>query len=123
MSKQLIYDAVKTHLLAQNAKSVRFDVNGNVKNAYKESGATPKKCAIGCLILDPLYVPSIEGKNVDSADVLVLLRNSNIISDVEMVDKNMVIFLRQLQDMHDTVSVDKWSTVLDEFARFHGLTP
>ena len=123
MSKQVIYDTVKAHLLTQNAKSVRYDINGNVKNAYRENTSTPKKCAIGCLILDPLYVIDIEGKNVDDPAVLTLLRNSSIINDAEMIMDDMAHFLRQLQDIHDTIATDKWSTVLDEFARFNGLNP
>lgn len=122
MSKQLIYDAVKAHLLAQNEKSTRIGTDGNVYNAYRQP-ATTKKCAIGCLILDALYVTSIEGKNVEDPAVMTLLRNSAIISDTEMIDGNMQRFLRQLQDIHDTMTTTDWSAALTELAKFNALTP
>ena len=122
MSKQLIYDAVKAHLLAQNEKSTRIGTDGNVYNAYHQP-ATTKKCAIGSLILDALYVTSIEGKNVEDPAVMTLLRNSAIISDTEMIDGNMQRFLRQLQDIHDTMATTDWSAALNELAKFNALTP
>lgn len=120
MSKQTIYDTVKSHLIVQNEKSTRIGADGNVYNAYRQP-ATTKKCAIGCLILDALYVTSIEGKNVDDPAVLTLLRNSAIISDMEMVDTSMQRFLRQLQDIHDTMPVSDWNSALVELAMFNAL--
>lgn len=122
MSKQLIYDAVKAHLLAQNEKSTRIGTDGNVYNAYHQP-ATMKKCAIGCLILDALYATSIEGKNVEDPAVMTLLRNSAVISDAEMIDGSMQRFLRQLQDIHDTMTTTDWSAALTELAKFNALTP
>jgi hypothetical protein len=40
---------------------------------------------------------------------------------MEMVDTSMQRFLRQLQDIHDTMPVSDWNSALVELAMFNAL--
>jgi len=107
MDNQEVYDKVKAHLFSQNRKSL--DANG--KCAYRgENGAM---CAVGVLIPDAMYLPSMEGAACTSGRVVEVL-------DVLGIDHAIA---RDLQKLHDNVPIDIWSDSLAAHARHYGLKP
>ena len=118
MTYQEIFDIVKIHLLTQNAKAYLFDAASQY--AYKTDAGL--KDSIGALISDALYTPEIETKPVSDPQVLGLLKDSGVITDIQMVDRRVVLFLTQLQQIHDHHPVEQWEFVLREFANVMNLT-
>ena len=112
MNKQQIFDAVVNHLAAQKTQSISPRPDGKgTQCAYRgENGA---KCAVGCLIPDELYDPSMEGDNVDQ------LADINKLPD-DLVDH--VSLLYDLQFAHDySLIVDDLKTNLRMIASLRDL--
>lgn len=63
MTPQQIFDKVATHMLAQGVKSQTIRGDGEVFCRYR--GDEDLQCAAGCLIDDKVYLPSMEGMDVD----------------------------------------------------------
>ena len=99
MTKREIFDTVKNHLLAQNAKSTD-GYNCFYRDAFGH------KCAVGCLITDAAYYPDIEGKGVGSGHVSTALELSGV---DEAVHHSILI---RLQLLHDGYSPEDWETRL-----------
>lgn len=118
MTYQDIFDMVKNHLISQCAKAYLFDSTSQY--AYKDANGL--KCPIGALIQDAFYTPDLEGQPVESTLVLTALKDSGIITDIQMADPNMILFLKQLQQIHDVHPVADWDTALREFGNVMNLT-
>lgn len=95
MDNQQIFDTAATHMLQQGERSVY----GNIC-AYR-AGDTGLKCAIGCLIPDKLYNPSMEGQGVTSPKVYNALREVGIVVESGGL-------LLELQQCHDRTMVEDW---------------
>jgi len=98
MNRQEIFDKVKKHLLTQGKRAV--NAMGKCKyRIFDENGEVIAKCAIGALIPDEIYVPSMEGTtfhwiNLYYRDkILDYLGLSSTDDDVK--------FLNALQAVHD----------------------
>lgn len=103
MTRQQIFDKCANHLINQNAQSL----NTSGDCAYRSDNDT--KCAIGGLIPNSAYVPSIEGigvgviqtTNIEGSSkankMAAVLRNSNINPN----DKETISLLLSLQIVHD----------------------
>ena len=92
-SAQEVFNQVVTHLRAQGVRSVHND--GGC--AYRSPGGN--KCAVGCLIPDEVYHPSMEGTNVN-----YMLRHRP-----ELVHlSEYVRLLGHLQHLHDNIPSDHW---------------
>lgn len=107
-TKQEIFDFVAYKLINQKEKSI------SVMRACLYTLELPKKtlhCAIGHLIPENLYNISLEGKIV--SDVLVSL-------DI-IIDDKLVIFLSNLQTIHDRYNVCAWYDRLSAFAESYSL--
>lgn len=91
-----VFQFIEHHLLTQNAKSIGFE-NG----ICYYHGDYHLKCAAGCLISDDEYTPKFEANNWS-----MLVRK-------ELVPAAHSKLIRELQYLHDDVSVDDWKHHLD----------
>ena len=109
MTRQEIFTTVKNHLLKQGAKSL--DSHG--KCAYR--GVNGAMCAVGVLIKNEFYEPTIEGWPVDDLGVCAALRKSGI----DVAENSFL--LSKLQEIHDFQDVKKWKSKLGKLAEHYGL--
>jgi hypothetical protein len=125
MNRQLIFNRVRDHLLAQNKKAEeRSELNEPGDNRmvcrYRvETQTGTLACAVGCLITDEVYEPDIEGgvihyKWVKSAVQLSL--------GVQLTTKD-IEFLADLQRIHDRYPVWEWPDQLRYTATTWELVP
>ena len=101
---QAVFNKVVNHLRTQNAKSMSMIPDRKLTCAYR--GDNGCKCAVGCLIDDAHYSPSLEGTNVESLRVRSALIKSGI--DIDGNDLNVLHLLYQLQQVHDFQDVENW---------------
>lgn len=100
---QQVFDHVATHLLIQNARSVK---NGHCMYRSPEG----LKCAAGCIIADDEYNEGME-------DVVwrMLVRK-------EIVPEAHMELIIDLQYCHDDYEPKSWKRKLKEIARYHNLS-
>ena len=105
--EQELFNRVKTHLLNQGAKAETDEsTHGiNMCQYHAESGL---KCAVGCLITDEVYRPSMEGEDINDDLVYNGLRDSGI----DMSGRALSILLK-LQNVHDSNDPSDWPIALD----------
>ena len=105
--EQELFNRVKTHLLNQGAQAVTEVVSDgiNLCQYHAESGL---KCAIGCLITDEVYRPSMEGADLTDRELWDALLDSG----VDMGGKTLSI-LQKLQNVHDSNDPSDWSRAID----------
>lgn len=112
---QEVFDQVATHLLTQNAKSVKGS-----GCAYRGDGGM--KCAAGCLIADDEYKPEMETAswqamvrpfNMPGTDPYASIRN--------LAPNNHCTLIMVLQQVHDINPPSDWPRRLASIARSHGL--
>lgn len=110
--KQQLFDRVVTHLLTQNCRAyhdgscVYRDTHGNM-------------CAIGSLIDDKHYSPSLENTCLESHGPVYKAVCDSLgytLSDGEEV------MLGNLRNIHDEFSPGEWPSALKDLARVEGLT-
>src|SRR5687768_4886687 len=113
LTDQQVFDAVATHLLTQNERSV-----GKSTCLYRDGiskSGKQLKCAIGCLIPDEAYTPSIEGKSV------ALLPDSVIAAaGLAQAEQELLVIL---QILHDDMAIIDWKYELREIAEKFELSP
>ena len=101
MGQQETFDKVVNQLRRQNVKAL-----GNYGLCvYRSSNG--RKCAVGCLISDDRYSPSLEGQSLE----VEFANELKAILEEEGHDLNLV---RQLQAIHDRVFIHHWEA---EFAK------
>ena len=105
MSAQKVFDAAKTHLLKQNARSQ--DALGNC--LYRAPGGL--QCAVGCLLTDE-EAEGIEGRPVYELDGEGLLPE-RLVPHVHL--------LGDLQVLHDNQEPDEWPSALRALVKTYGL--
>lgn len=114
---QVIFDRVKNHLLTQNAKSSDpYDVLGDefVFNCrYRSNNGL--KCAIGCLITDKNYHPSLEGFSINNPVIYNSLLNALKKSGIDCTTR-MLEMLDALRELHDGMAVSYWEMGLKNIA-------
>ena len=107
MNRQEVFNTVKEHLLRQGTRSIWHYSSSTC--LYR--GPEGRKCAIGCLIPDEYYQPSMEGIAIDSFrgefDYVLSYLGVNCDDDIE--------FLQDLQNVHDSYHPDDWATALERF--------
>ena len=112
MTNQEIFDKVVEHLIRQGQKSVGilkadwtecvYRSDKVLKCVYRSDKGL--KCAVGCLIADHAYTPSLEGRPVEEPSVIdALTKSINI--DVQSAIK----LLADLQLAHD--SDNSWKNI------------
>lgn len=104
MNKREIFDKVKAHLLAQDAKALD-PVSGECM--YRTSDG--KTCAVGCLITDEAYNDCFENFTMSHGRVHRALHESGI-----EVDEDLEDMLRELQVIHDRCPVEDWTRALND---------
>jgi hypothetical protein len=115
MSKALnqrILDTVAAHLLKQGKKSTMDHPHLSSQCAYRGEEGT--KCAIGCLISDEYYTPSIEGRGVGSPDISVALDKS--LGEIGVYGGAADV-LHRLQVLHDFTDPEDWAKALESLAK------
>ncbi len=111
-TNQEIFDKVSSHLLKQNAKSIRKGIC-----AFRgEDGLT---CAIGCLIADSDYGPEMEGRGPMSAELETPLKRSGIDLSLKSSSIDLLVMLQQV---HDLRSPKAWPRELSKVAARYNLT-
>lgn len=98
---QETFDRVAKHLLKQNKQSTRQD-----SSACLYRGPDGLKCAVGCLIQDSEYHPSMEG--VPAILIRLPERFSNVVKSG---------LLRDLQIVHDAAHPRTWKSELRRLAK------
>jgi hypothetical protein len=108
MNAQEIFDTVKNHLLKQNAKSVNEEMD---ICAYRSPDGL--KCAIGCLISDKEYSPTMEGLGVEDLSLDFPVLEERFIDHSDLLDS--------LQKVHDRYTTREWPEQLRNVAKNHNL--
>lgn len=127
--RQEVFDKVTTHLLTQmqTSRSRAASVGVNPGCAYRGDGGL--KCAIGGLILDEHYSLNLERKTILDLPVIdavekslgcSIRRRETAVLDL-LSDKGDVVFLLNLQQVHDKNPPGAWFEVLEKQARDFGL--
>lgn len=117
MNRQLVFDTVARHLLAQGVACIDlYDRTGTNVCRYRNNSGL--KCAIGCLIPDERYGEWIEGASVNSERVLDAIDPA-----YGPIMKGTTDFqlLSRLQSVHDYRPVDTWYARLADVAVDFGL--
>lgn len=104
MTEQEVFNRVAVHLLSQKKRSE--DKFGCL---YRSPEGL--KCAIGCLIPDEKYSPSMERNLVDRLDLSLIG-----LSDIDLW------FLESLQSIHDQYDPTHWLNELSYFAQDWGIS-
>lgn len=122
MTEQEIFDKVATHLLTQNEKAV----NSTGGCVYRTGKGL--KCAVGCLISDDLYDPSLEGLGVivfvrtaARPDRVADCRVARDIAKKIGLEEEHGGLLGDLQNIHDTRQPKTWRSFLLSVAKDHKL--
>jgi hypothetical protein len=113
VNKQQVFNKVVDGLLAQNAKS--YSASRLICMYRQNSKADdPCRCAFGHLIPDELYQPGMEANGLDLA-----LKLSPHIAEIWGIDTEAdhedMLFLRELQRIHDSVAVPSWPAAFKFF--------
>lgn len=119
---KLVFEHVATHLLTQNAKA---QVKGGEATKYYEDDEEEAnmtcvyrspdglRCAIGSIILDSVYDPTLEGKTIVSMEVQEAVEKSVGFG----LDTDDIQLLDVLQYIHDSIGVEAWPTKLDKIRK------
>jgi hypothetical protein len=113
VNRQAVYDKVKAHLLAQNARAMDHEETCLYRGPYG------LKCAIGCLISDEAYYSDLEMLTPSDTPVQRALAKSG----VKIEDEEDELFLTRLQQVHDLWPVRDWASRLANLAANYGLNP
>jgi hypothetical protein len=104
MGQQETFDTVVSHLRRQNAKAV-----GNYGLCVYRS-TNGRKCAVGCLIPDDKYSPSLEGHSLE-------VEFQNELKAILAEEGHDLDLVRQLQVIHDRVFIHHWETEFEKLGR------
>ena len=107
MDKQKTFDVVARHLLKQGCRATTEEGMCQYRDEYG------RKCAIGILIPEDRYSPSLEGRDVKSWSC----------KELEIINATLedVSFLQELQRLHDGFPVSAWPEKLFLFANWHDI--
>lgn len=107
LNEQEVFDKIITSLRKQGKKSE--DENGVC--LYR--GEDNCKCAVGHLIPDDLYHPSMETWGIDSFEIRRAL--------LEVVDHSSFDLITAMQRIHDRNLVSQWESSFRYVAKFYNL--
>lgn len=116
MTLQQIFDRIATHLLTQKAKAIH---NGMCR--YRDADGL--KCAVGSLITEACYNPSLENLNVWSQPIRAALLCSGVFDQMPDYAEPAIGLLRLLQSTHDDLEVSQWRENLSLLAQAKGFDP
>jgi hypothetical protein len=104
--QEVVFNKVSEHLMTQKRKAT-----GGNGCAYR--GVDGTKCAIGCLIPDAIYSPSMEGYGVRGL-LTLYPQLFELFGDPTL--------LKHLQFVHDLLPVEDWKGALSGLAIAHGIS-
>lgn len=104
MTDQEIFDFIVNHLRTQGEKASIGEMAG-CKYRIEKNGKT-LKCAVGCLIKDEFYNPSLENFGALSTMVLQAL-NRSLGMDLYR-DSNTAALIARMQRIHDQYIPHNW---------------
>lgn len=107
-SYQKIFNKVVNHLRTQGVQAL-----APTGSCYYKVPHSKLKCAVGCLIPSNKYNRSIEGSAVNQRPVYSML-------GLKSVSKK-IAFLREIQNIHDENTPDKWEELFAKFAKKYKL--
>jgi hypothetical protein len=107
---QEIFNQVRTHLLKQNAKSMKMVGTSDKMCAYR--GDNDRMCSVGCLIKDEEYDKKMESRAVCDCDVFNAVERS-----LGGVPVQTMSLLEELQNIHDMVEVADWPAAFDRIKK------
>jgi hypothetical protein len=116
MTRQEVFDTVAAHLLKQNARSL-IDPTDLDDPGCAYRGAAGLKCAVGCLIPDEVYKPSMEGIGM----LGLLEAGAKWAPKLAYLHPHRFL-LADLQRVHDGDAPAEWPTQLARVAREYSLT-
>lgn len=108
--RQEIFTKVYRHLMKQKKKSTRVENSFAYTCAYR--GDNGAMCAVGCLISDEKYTPSLEGRSV---------RNTAVQCAIPKRYAPHIDLLFGLQKIHDLECVADWEVKLQALATRNNL--
>lgn len=117
MTDQEMFNKIVTHLLTQKVRSESTDADGTTTCLYR--GPDGAKCAVGVLIADEHYTPSLESRVVTSWPVSKALVASGVIS---AHSPRTQMLLAACQGVHDATHPRQWKDRLTELAEEYNLT-
>lgn len=103
MDNQKTFDMVVAHLRKQGEKCGE-DNDGNYACYYRHEGMS---CAAGCLIPDEDYSPDMENLECNDFRIAPVLVKAG----------HEPRFVREMQVIHDTNSVEDWEIAFEELAK------
>lgn len=117
---QAVFDKVAKHLLTQNKRAMK-DFPGEYpidRCAYRGDGGA--MCAVGCLIPDDVYDPSMEGRS--AGEVMRMLHGVRELASVSQALGVSHAMLSALQNAHDNYEPFEWPMELAYIARQYNLS-
>ncbi len=109
MTNQDLFNTVYRHLLTQGQKAFITLTHGSESCKYRT--ADGRKCAIGCLIPDNRYSPTLEGKRA----------YAEIVREAAGITHDQLDLASALQDVHDYHEPVEWKEQLAQVARRYNL--
>lgn len=109
---QQTFDRIVKHLLQQGRQSI------NDFGSCRYRGENGASCAVGCLITDEAYYPSMEGAEARHLSVLNAVEESlNMPSGRLTKTDRFSEFLREAQIIHDNYDMYKRDEVWEDYIR------
>jgi hypothetical protein len=100
-------EKIRDHLKAQKARAMGTNDGGFVVCRYRGDGGS--MCAVGCLIPDERYTPTIEGNSAGNAGVLRALLGREAYESMPQGDtERLVKLLCDWQYYHDHADYEQW---------------
>jgi hypothetical protein len=109
-----IFNKVEKHLLKQNTKSIDYQGFCNYRSA---GGLT---CAVGCLMTDDMYDPSLEKQGV--MEIAVVDALSPILGLDVRKRNDKLNLLVDLQSVHDDYYPVRWHSRLEDLKLVYNIT-
>lgn len=116
LTAQDIFDVVAWNMLRQRVKGL--GASGGC--AYR--GLHGTRCALGWVLPDDLYEPSMEGRGISELACDLLHEGGDATRFARFALRHLTL-LRELQFLHDTQRPDTWPDRLLFIGRRHGLNP
>lgn len=122
MNLQEIFHTVRDHLLAQNARAIEHDADGE-ELGCRYLAPDGKKCAVGCLLKPETYNAAFEGLAVSGVGdyrydaKAAALRSALLVSGIDTDEEGVHWLLGRLQYVHDDCEPSGWPSALREVER------
>ncbi len=112
LTMQQVFDKAATHLLKQGKRSEGHGRASGADTTCLYRGPEGRMCAVGALISDEAYSPTLEGKSARSEGVRAALEKSGCPIDAPAAD-----LYARLQRIHDMRPASEWKARLVRAAR------